>query len=198
MTIRKNCAAVFLSLPLLASGALAQQKAHEHGHWQMNAAAEGNLLLIEVIAPGADVAGFEHEARTASEKAKVWTATEKLKDGEALFALTPAAGCELESAEAGIAGLEGDSHDKEDKHGHEHKAEAGEQHAGKQEESHNEYHAEYRFACVDIEALQSIRVHIFKAFPDAASIEAAFLGSKGQRAGDLTPAAPVLDVGGLI
>ena len=62
-------AAVLLGALLTAPAAIAEQKPHVHGHWQMNAAIDGDHLQIELIAPGADVVGFEHEARTAEEKA---------------------------------------------------------------------------------------------------------------------------------
>jgi hypothetical protein len=183
----KKAAAALIGSLLLAPGALAQQKAHEHGHWQMNAAVEGNMLLIELIAPGADVAGFEHEARTASEKAKVWTGIEKLKAADSLFAFTPAAGCVLASADAAAAKLDREGHGDNGRHGQ----------TEKHEETHNEYHAEYRFTCAEMAALESIRVGIFTVFPTAAEVEAAVLSGKGQRAAELTAAAPVLSLDGL-
>lgn len=190
MNTLKTGAAVLLGLALLAPGASAQQKAHEHGHWKMNAAVEGNRLLVELIAPGADVAGFEHEAKTAKEKAKVWEAKEKLKAAATLIKLPPAAGCTLESAEAEIANME---HGGE-KHGHDKHSHGKHGH----EDAHNEYHAEYAFVCQNIASLSSITVGVFEQFPEAQEVEAAVLTAKGQRAAELKPGNASIDLGGLL
>jgi hypothetical protein len=42
--------------------------AHTHGHGKVNIAIEGKQLFIELEAPGADIVGFEHKAKTASER----------------------------------------------------------------------------------------------------------------------------------
>ncbi len=42
--------------------------AHQHGKGILNIVLEGNTLLMELEAPGADIIGFEHTAKTATEK----------------------------------------------------------------------------------------------------------------------------------
>ncbi len=39
----------------------------------INIAQDGQELLVEVTAPGADVVGFEHAPETAEQKRSVWT-----------------------------------------------------------------------------------------------------------------------------
>ena len=201
-------AAVLLGALLTAPAAIAEQKPHVHGHWQMNAAIDGDHLQIELIAPGADVVGFEHEARTAEEKAKVRQAKEKLKAGDALIVLPAAAGCKLEEAHADVAGLDHDDHgekkDSDHKHGHDHghKDDHKDDHkhghnhgeAGHDEAAHNEYHAEYMFHCDDIAALDRIGVTIFEAFPSTEEVEAAVLTPSGQHAASLDKGNPAIDL----
>ena len=115
-------ATVLLSALMIAPAAHAQQKAHEHGHWQMNAAIESDHLHVELIAPGADVVGFEHEAKTPNETAKVWKAKQTLAEGSVILVLPAAAGCELEKAHVEVGALVDDHHDdkKHDDHKHDH------------------------------------------------------------------------------
>ena len=207
---------------LAASGASAQQKPHEHGHWQLNAAVEGSELHMEVFAPGANVVGFEHQAETAEDKAKVEAAIEKLEAGETLFVLTAAAGCSLKDAHAAIAGDDHDDHDdhgsekhhghadahkddhdkhddhKDDHHKHDDHKEAGHDKHDGDEESHNEFHAEYVFECNDVAKLAAITVNIFEAFPTTEEIEATVLTEKGQRAAELEPGKQTISLEGLL
>ena len=69
--------AVFLATSLQAS-----ERAHEHGVGQLSIAIEGNEVEIELVVPGADAVGFEHAARTDSERKAVVAAAEKLKEAK--------------------------------------------------------------------------------------------------------------------
>ena len=214
----RTSATVLLSA-LLFAPAVAQQKAHEHGHWQMNAAIEDDHLHVELIAPGADVVGFEHEAKTPNEKAKVWKATETLKQGSAMLVLPAAAGCELEEVHVEVGALDDDHHDdhkddhkhdhakhddhKDDhkhddhKHGHD-KHDDHAKHDDHDDEAHNEFHVEYEFHCTDVAKLETIGVTIFDAFPDSEEVDATVLTAKGQRAAELDKNNTVITLGGLL
>ena len=195
---RSISAALLLGAMIVAPAAIAQQKAHEHGHWQLNAAVEDGRVMIELVAPGADVAGFEHEARTADEKARVWKAKEKLKAGGDLIVLPAAAGCSLAKAHADLAGIDHDGHD--DHKDHHHKDDHKDDHHkdGHQAAAHNEYHAEYVFTCTDIARLDTIGVTIFDAFPTTEEVEATVLTAKGQRAAELDRNNTVISLDGLL
>lgn len=52
-------------------------KAHQHGVAVLNLAFEGNRGVLELTAPNESILGFEHKARTASEKMKIQK-TEKI------------------------------------------------------------------------------------------------------------------------
>ena len=105
---------------LAAPMAMAEEQrgmgAHEHGVSQLELAIEDGTLTLALRAPGADIVGFEHAARSDEDKAAVDAALSLLRQPEAVFALPEAAGCTLVEADAGLEG-EGD-HGHEDEHGH--------------------------------------------------------------------------------
>ena len=69
-----------------------QMGAHEHGVSTLNIAFEGNVLMMELEAPGADIVGFEYEAETDEDKARIAAAVAVLEDPTSLFVLPAAAG----------------------------------------------------------------------------------------------------------
>ena len=64
----------------------------------LNIAIEGARLTMELEAPGADIVGFEHKAKTEQQKAAVEKAKQQLAEPQALFKLPAAAGCVLKEA----------------------------------------------------------------------------------------------------
>jgi hypothetical protein len=194
---RALSAAVATVLPLaLAAPALAhgshshgtkearQVGAHEHGVSTLNIAFDGNVMMMELEAPGADIVGFEYEAETDEDKAKIIAAVAVLEDPAALFVLPAAAGCTLASAEAHLAG-------EHDDHGHSH----GHAHG---DETHSAFHAEYSFTCADPAAVTSIGFGYFDAFPNAEEVEVQIVGPNGAQAFEVKRAAPTLALDGLM
>lgn len=84
-----------LGLTLAALTAIAEEKAHEHGHAQLNVAIEDEGIELELIAPGADIVGFEHAPGSDEDRAAVAAAVTKFQAG--LFSFPKAAGCALEA-----------------------------------------------------------------------------------------------------
>ena len=183
--------AVFLAASLQAS-----EPAHEHGVGQLSIAIEGNEVEIELVVPGADAVGFEHAARTDSERKAIVAAVEKLKEAKRLIRLTSGAQCHVEKTEVTSALLESgkDEHD----HAHDHKHE---KHAKQNEHKHNEHkehdkhadgeiHSEftahYHFHCDHPEKLTGADVEFFKVFPSAHELVARWITSKGQGVTELT------------
>ena len=123
-------AAAIVGLAFAVAGstgpAAAQQRelgAHEHGRGTLNIALEGSRLTMELEAPGVDIVGFEHKAKSAKDKAAVANAKKQLAKPLALFKLPAAAGCVVKQAKAKLEG--------EDDHGHAH-GQAGKAKDGKQ------------------------------------------------------------------
>lgn len=103
--------------------------AHEHGAGVFNVAIEGESVAMELEAPGADIVGFEHAAKSKKDKAAIKKAKATLKDLSKVVVLPAAAECKVKKASIELV-TEGGDHDKHDDHdhGHEKKAEKHDDH----------------------------------------------------------------------
>lgn len=97
--MKKNTVA-FVLPALVVCGALfardehRHEGAHEHGSASLSVVTEGNTVYFEFEAPAEDIVGFEHEPRTAADRAKHKTALDKLRNNAGLILLLDAAlGC---------------------------------------------------------------------------------------------------------
>ncbi len=159
--------------------------AHEHGSGQLNLALEGSTLLIELIAPGADIVGFEHAPENDAQKTRLRVAVARLQDGATLFGLPPAAGCRQQEVSVDsplMEVLEAPASTAGDSHNHDEK-EAG----------HAEFHARYQFACSNPAALTRFSIRYFALFPAAHELAVQMITPRGQAATKLTPANPLLE-----
>ncbi len=179
---------IFVSAAAFLSGgawaAESEHKAHVHGESQVKLALEGNVVEIEFESPAHDIVGFESMPKTDKQRAAVDAAMAALKKGEALFRLTPAAGCKLQEAEVETPLAESD-HKDEHKHEDKHK------HA--EEEEHSEFHAHYHFRCAQPERLKGVEVLLFDTFRTMREIEVGAILPGGQRAATLKPGANRFD-----
>jgi hypothetical protein len=155
--------------------------AHEHGHGRLDIAIEGKKVSMALAVPGADIVGFEHEATTDEQKAKVEKAKAALADALAVFAFPAAAGCKL--TEAKVEAGAGDEHD------HKHDA------AGKEEEHHSEFHADYAITCASPEKLTGITFKYFDLFPGAQELDVNLATDKGQTKYEVTRDKPSIKLG---
>lgn len=158
--------------------------AHVHGVSRLNVAIEGHTVLMEWIAPGADIVGFEHPAETDADKASVQEAVHALEAATGLFVFPPEAACRLENAEVETSLLEHqDEHDEHHDEGHD------EHHDDEHhDETHSEFEIRYGFHCDQPDRLDHIEVKVFERFPGAEEIDAQVIAPGGQTAQELTPA----------
>ena len=92
--------------------------AHEHGHGALNIAFEGDAVLMELEAPGADIVGFEHTAESAEDRAAIDAAVAALAKPMELFVPDAAAGCVVTAAKVELV-TEGGAHEEDhQEHGH--------------------------------------------------------------------------------
>ena len=165
-----------------------QLGAHVHGHGHLNIAIEDKTVSIELEVPGADIAGFEHDASTPKQKAALETAKAKLAAGLSLFTPAAAANCTQKSAKVSV----------EDEH--EHHAEGGKPAAKEEEEDHHhsEFHAEYAFECASPSRLASMTFDYFTAFPNAQELDISVISPKGQSSYEVKRDKPRLDLTGIM
>lgn len=180
--------------------------AHEHGVGEMNIAIDGDVVAIELHAPGADIVGFEYEANSTKDRAAIDAAVAMLAKPLELFVLPAAAECSVTKASAGLeseenheeAGHEEEDHE-EDGHnedGHEDHAE-GETHDDHAEARHTEFHAEYLLTCGMTDALTRIDFAYFSTFENALELEVQILSASGAKAFEVERDAPTLDLRGM-
>ena len=111
-------------------------KSHEHGVGIFNIAQEGNILLFEFEIPGADIVGFEYEAKSESDKEKVATSLNLLAEHKNMFVLPASAECQSIESKAKVIN----------------------------EGKHSEFIAIYKLSCKQIESLKRIYIKYFKSF----------------------------------
>ncbi|WP_052880343.1 zinc uptake protein ZrgA [Vibrio coralliirubri] len=123
-----------VSTNVLANEEFRSHDAHVHGQVEVNIAQDGQELLVEVTAPGADVVGFEHAPETAEQKKVFEQAIAQLNKPEELFSFNNAS-CTLKFKSVANT-LEGDHDDHE---GHDHAEHGHDDHEGHDHADHAEH-----------------------------------------------------------
>ncbi|WP_139312245.1 ZrgA family zinc uptake protein, partial [Vibrio ponticus] len=80
----------------IAEDGFRQHDAHVHGEVEFNIAQDGNELLVEITAPGADVVGFEHAPENDAQKQALEKAVAKLNQATDVLSISAAANCQVE------------------------------------------------------------------------------------------------------
>ena len=104
-----------VSTNVLANEEFRSHEAHVHGKVEVNIAQDGQELLVEVTAPGADVVGFEHAPETAEQKKVFEQAIAQLNKPEELFGFNNAS-CTLKFKS--VTNTLKDDHDDHEGHDH--------------------------------------------------------------------------------
>ncbi|MEZ8119383.1 DUF2796 domain-containing protein [Vibrio splendidus] len=132
------------STNVLANEEFRSHEAHVHGKVEVNIAQDGQELLVEVTAPGADVVGFEHAPETAEQKKVFEQAIAQLNKPEELFGFNNAS-CTLKFKS--VTNTLEDDHDDHEGHDHaegEHDDHEGHDHAEHDHDDHKDHdHAEH-------------------------------------------------------
>ncbi|WP_165310167.1 zinc uptake protein ZrgA [Vibrio ziniensis] len=187
-----------------------QHEAHVHGHVELNIAQDGHDLLMEITAPGADVVGFEHAPENDEQNAVLAKALETLGKADAVFALSPAAKCHIESTNVKHnLGGEHEEHEDHDHEGHDdhadhdhkdhddhakHDHDSHEGHEHEEGSSHGSFTVQYSFHCDDIAKLNKIEIQWFSLFPATQEIDVNLLTDKVQTALELKPSNAIISL----
>ncbi|MEM9813282.1 MAG: DUF2796 domain-containing protein [Pseudomonadota bacterium] len=197
--------------------------AHVHGHGELNIAIDGVRMAITLIAPGADIVGFEYEAKSDEDLAAVETAIATLSDPTQLFIAEPSGACQVVRATVELI-IEGpDDHDHGDEHAahddhahddhdhdhdhaahddhdhdHDHAAHDDHGHDEVAEASHSEFQADYLLECAEIESIQSITFPYFEIFAGAEELDIQIVTASGASAAEVTRETARLDLSSLM
>ncbi|MDE1166717.1 MAG: DUF2796 domain-containing protein [Pseudomonas sp.] len=179
----------FALLPLVAAQAHDEKEhgslgTHEHGTAKLNAALDGQTLMLELDSPAMNLVGFEHPATTDADKATLAAARAQLEKPLALFQLTAKAGCSVASQKL-ASPLFGDVADADDEDDDDHDEQAaGEAH----HHEHSDIHASYEFTCTSPDALNSLSLAaLFKTFPGTHKVVVQMIAPSGQKGLEATP-----------
>ncbi|GAA6194525.1 DUF2796 domain-containing protein [Phaeobacter sp. NW0010-22] len=187
--------AVVIAQPTFAEDTR-QLDAHEHGVGELNIALEGKTVAMELHAPGADLVGFEYEAKSAEDRAAIDTAVAMLAKPQELFVLSESAKCSVIQASAELESEEEHEEHAEDEE-HEEHAEDGHHEEHEAEASHTEFHAEYVLTCANPSAINEITFAYFEAFQNARELEVQIVTGAGAQAFEVERDEPILDLRGM-
>src|SRR5690606_12713106 len=145
--------------------------AHEHGVASLNVALDGQTLEIQLQSPAINLLGFEHEAASEADRARVADVRRQLEQPQALFALPIEARCTLREHELDSPLFAGPEHaDHEDGRGH------------------SDIDASYRFTCASADALGALELgNFFASFPGTEKLQVQLIGPGGQQGAELSP-----------
>ena len=181
------------------------QSTHVHGQGQVSMAIDQNLLSMTLESPGADIIGFEHEARTAEEKAAVREALKQLSDPMFVIQLPESASCKVIQASSEVASENGDEghadheeheehadHDDHEKHEDHDDHEEHADHDEHEDEAHGSFIAEYQLACANIAVIDFIKFVYFDHFRNAQSLMVVLIDKNGQHRHEINRDNPIL------
>ena len=152
--------------------------AHEHGVASLNVALDDQTLEIQLESPAMNLVGFEHEAKSEADKAKVAAARKQLEQPQALFALPIEAKCNLKETELESPLFGGEEHEEHEHEDHDHEG----------EHAHSDVDASYHFTCANPEALKTLELgSFFGTFPATEKLQVQLIGPSGQQGAELTP-----------
>jgi Protein of unknown function (DUF2796) len=147
--------------------------AHVHGVAEINIAVEGTKATVEFRAPAESIMGFEHEAKSESDRKKRDTALEQLRTKRDQMVLFDAKlGCKSSDVKTAIV---------EEKEDHT-KAQSGKDTHKDQKKSgeHREVHGTFSVACDKPLAGSRIKFGVSKVFRDIQEIKVQVVGDSGQ------------------
>ena len=177
----------------LVSSLVLAHGAHEHGVAKMNVAVDGAKVEIALESPLINAISFEHAPSTDAQRAEVRAMAAKLRKPEEIFLLTRAAQCrpvEVSLASENLppellgetaAATENNKKAPAAKADDKAVTEAHDEHDG-----HGDLDASFTFACAKPEALKSLDVQLFKAWPSLHEVEVQLVTPSGQKGAELT------------
>ncbi|MHC8605556.1 ZrgA family zinc uptake protein [Arenicellales bacterium IMCC58067] len=215
--IKRNLILILILVTCSLGASAAAQSTHVHGQGQVGMAIDQNLISMTLESPGADIVGFEHEARTAEEKTAVTEALKQLSDPMFVIQLPANASCKVVQASSEVTSENGDEghadheeheehadhddHEDHEKHGDhdEHEGHADheehEEHADHEKhenEAHGSFIAEYQLECATIAAIDSIKFVYFDHFRNAQSLIVVLIDKNGQHRHEISRDNPIL------
>jgi hypothetical protein len=174
---------VFFSSPVFAENSLS---AHLHGHVELNVAADGKTLFVEVYSPSQSFLGFEHRPETDQQKS-LWSAVKNQWENKTseLFQIDPSLACKVTQAHMNMHFEEEEHHHHDDANKeYEEKSNHETEHHGHDKYEplkgeHSEIKAEAIYMCKKEIKDSQLVVKLFKYFPEIEEVEVQALPNSG-------------------
>ena len=186
----------YFFISLLFAEETRQVDKHEHGVGELNIAIQSNTMVLEFMIPGADIVGFEYEAKSEQDKATVNAALTKFEDYNNIFIIPINSKCLLVSSKININ--QEDDHDDHDDHEEQDGQDDHDDHDEHQEEAHNEFYAKYTFECGDIKSLDLLEFPYFETFSNSGELEVQFVSEIGSTSFEVEADSPIINIEGKI
>ena len=188
--IKRNLILILILVTCSLGASAAAQSTHVHGQGQVGMAIDQNLISMTLESPGADIVGFEHEARTAEEKTAVIEALKQLSDPMFVIQLPANASCKVVQASSEVTSENGDEghadHEEHEEHADH------DDHEKHENEAHGSFIAEYQLECATIAAIDSIKFVYFDHFRNAQSLMVVLIDKNGQHRHEISRDNPIL------
>ena len=163
---------------------------HEHGVGELNIAIENYIIDFEFMIPGADIVGFEYEAKSEQDIAAVNSALKEFDDYKNIFIISGNHQCILLSQKININ--KNDEHDEHDEH------DEYDEHDKHDEDTHNEFYAKYSFECDSINSINNVGFPYFVTFPNSGELEVQFISELGSTSFEVEADKHVINIEGKI
>ncbi|MEQ9545280.1 MAG: DUF2796 domain-containing protein [Marinobacter sp.] len=146
--------------------------AHRHGYGQLQMAVQGDSIDLFFTSPAYNLAGFERQAQTPEEKARLAEILHWLGDNP-LVDTVPGSCIVI----AGAVHHSGPSdHQDEDHHHHDDEH----NHDSEDEEGHREYEVSQQLKCTELTARQALSSSLKVRFPNLEVLTVEWVGEAGQ------------------
>ena len=182
------CTALLAASPVTAHGP------HEHGAARLNVAVDGPTVAIDLESPLANALPFEHAPSTPAQREAVQNMAASLHRAENIFIFPAAAQCRLKEVTLESEALPADllaasaaqQPAKVDHPDHDGHADHG------TEAAHADLDASFIFECAKPDALNSMDVGLFSAWPALHELRVQIVSPTGQHAAELNSKAHTL------
>lgn len=144
--------------------------AHRHGYGQLQMAVQGGSIDLFFTSPAYNLAGFERQAQTPEEKARLKEITDWL-GSHPLIDTTPGSCVVMAGAvhHTGPAGQPDEGHHHHDEHHHD-----------SEDEGHREYEISQQLECKALTAGQALSSPLKARFPNLEVLTVEWVGQTGQ------------------
>ena len=162
----------FATLAVLAFSASGQERAHVHGQGKLLISQQGKAWNLQFILPAKDVLGFEHEAETDEEKARLQQMVKKFSSNDSVVVL---------NAKCSVIATNHSLIEEHDEH----------QDALAEEHEHHDIEVEYQFDCQS--PVTQIAIKLFNTLDSLSQIEAQWITEQSQGMARLTRSQPFVE-----